>query len=130
MKKVIYIFGGMIALALGALGVVMPVLPTTPFLLLAMYCFAKGSHKLNRWFTGTKLYKRYLEEYVQKKAMALKQKMAIQIFAGLMMVLSFILIDRWYVRIILVVAFLIHNYVFIFRIRTLKPDILNEQIAP
>lgn len=130
MKKVIYIFGGMIALSLGALGIMLPVLPTTPFLILAMYCFAKGSDKLNRWFIGTELYKKYLDEYVQKKAMTLRQKLAVQIFAGLMMAISFMLIDRWIVRSILIIAFLAHNYVFIFKIRTLKPDAPTKQIAP
>lgn len=129
MKKMIYVFFGAIALILGTIGVVLPVLPTTPLLLLAMYCFTKGSDRLNKWFRGTKLYKKYLEDYAQKKAMSLKQKLSIQIFAGIVMVLSFILNDSWHVRIIVIIALLIHNYVFIFKIKTFKPGGFKKQIV-
>ena len=52
-KKFIYISVGLISFALGAIGVVLPVLPTTPFLLLASFCFAKGSDRFNTWFINT-----------------------------------------------------------------------------
>ena len=125
MKKVLFILAGSTAVALGALGTVLPVLPTTPLLLLALYCFAKGSEKLNRWFQGTSIYKRYLAEYVQTKSLTRKQKLSVQILAGAMMVISFILIDSLVLRIILALGFIIHNYVFLFRIKTREPEIKN-----
>ncbi len=120
MKKAIFVLFGIIALGLGALGVVLPVLPTTPFLLLAVYCFAKGSEKINRWFMRTALYKKYLQNFEKNKGMPPKQKLITQIFAGIMMALAFVMIDKIFIRIILVISFLVFNYVFIFRIKTLN----------
>jgi uncharacterized membrane protein YbaN (DUF454 family) len=127
MKKVLFILAGSTALALGVLGTVLPVLPTTPLLLLALYCFAKGSERLNQWFQGTSLYKRYLAEYVRTKSLTLKQKLSVQILAGAMMVISFILIDSLVLRTILALGFIIHNYVFIFRIETRKAQVKNDK---
>ena len=42
---------GWISLALGTLGILLPLLPTTPFVLLAAYCFSKSSHRLHHWLT-------------------------------------------------------------------------------
>ena len=55
--KIMLIILGFLALGLGAVGLVIPVLPTTPFLLVSTFCFARSSERLNTWFKGTKLYK-------------------------------------------------------------------------
>ena len=53
--------GGFAFFGLGALGAVVPVLPTTPFLLVAAFCFARSSDRLNAWFRSTRLYREVLE---------------------------------------------------------------------
>ena len=59
-KKILYLALGILGLGLGALGVVLPLLPAFPFLMLAAFCFGRSSEKLDRWFKGTKLYKNKL----------------------------------------------------------------------
>lgn len=72
--RILWLILGFAAIGIGAVGVVLPVLPTTPFLLLASFCLAKGSEKFHIWFTGTKLYKNHLDEFVQKPEYDLKDQ--------------------------------------------------------
>ena len=64
LKKAIYIVLGCFGVGMGAVGAVIPLLPSFPFLLLAAFCFAKSSQRLHTWFVNTKLYKKNLESYV------------------------------------------------------------------
>lgn len=121
-KRYIYIGVGLIAFALGAIGVILPVLPTTPFLLVASFCFARGSERFNVWFTGTKIYKKHLESFVKERAMTLKQKVCLLAFADFMIAFPLIILDNMKVKIILVLLIIFKFYYFIFRIKTIKPE--------
>lgn len=76
-KKGIFIGLGTLTLALGCVGVVLPILPTVPFLMLTLYFYGRSSEKLHTWFIGTKLYKNNLESFVQKRGMTMKTKLSI-----------------------------------------------------
>ncbi|WP_195263811.1 MULTISPECIES: YbaN family protein [unclassified Clostridium] len=121
-KKYIYITVGLISVVLGAIGVVLPILPTTPFLLLASYCFAKGSDRFNTWFIGTKLYKNHLESFVKERTMTLKEKICILAFADFMLAFPLILIDSLFMKGVIVVLILFKFYYFIFRIKTITAE--------
>ncbi|MFR5265453.1 YbaN family protein [Clostridium sp.] len=121
-KKFIYIFIGLVAFALGALGVILPVLPTTPFLLLASFCFAKGSKRFEIWFTNTKIYKKHLESFVKEKAMTLKQKVCLLAFADTMIAFPLIILDNIYIKIFLIILVIFKFYYFIFKIKTIEVE--------
>ena len=91
MKKLLYIIIGCIGVGLGAVGAVVPMLPAFPFLMLAAFCFARSSEKLDRWFKGTKLYKDNLEDYVAGRGMTVKTKVRIMITVTLLMSVGFIM---------------------------------------
>lgn len=116
--KFLYIIIGFIALGLGVLGLVLPVLPTTPLLLLASYCFVKGSERFEHWFKGTTLYKRHLETFVKERAMTLKQKLTILLFADVMIAIPFFILDSFFVRLMLVLIVFYKYYYFIYKIKT------------
>ena len=93
MKKVLYVILGGVSVTLGAVGAVLPILPTVPFLLLAAYCFARSSERLHTWFQNTKLYKENLEEYVEGKGMRKQTKIRIMCTVTLLMSTGFILMS-------------------------------------
>lgn len=119
-KNYFYITIGFIAFGLGAIGVILPIVPTTPFLLLASFCFAKGSEKFNNWFINTKLYKKQLEKFVKEKAMTLKQKLFILIIVGIMISFPLVIVDKLWVRLMLIGVILFKIYYFSFKIKTIK----------
>lgn len=125
-KKGIYICIGLVAFALGAIGVILPILPTTPFLLLASFCFAKGSERFNTWFISTKVYKKHLESFVKERAMTLKQKVILLAFADTMIAIPLITVDVLPMRITLIALILFKLYYFIFKIKTITPE---EKVA-
>ena len=92
--RIVFMLLGFICLALGTIGVIIPILPTVPFYLATVFFFANSSQKLHNWFTGTKLYKKHLESYVQKRGMTVKTKLSIIIPVTIMMTLGFLMMFR------------------------------------
>ncbi|MCU7212248.1 YbaN family protein [Turicibacter sanguinis] len=119
-KKGLLVTIGLLSMGLGLIGVILPVLPTTPFLLLASVCFVKGSDRFDRWFKGTKLYQKHLETFVESKKMTLKQKWMILLFADFMLMFPFILIDSLHMRLFLILLILCKFYYFFVKIETIK----------
>lgn len=118
--RYIYFVIGMISFVLGAIGVILPILPTTPFLLLAGFCFARSSRRVHDWFLQTKMYQKHLDPFVQKRAMTLKTKACILGFASFMLAFPLILSDNLYLRIFIIFLYVFKYYYFIFRIKTIS----------
>lgn len=117
--KMLLVICGFICLGFGIVGVILPILPTTPFLLLASFCFVKGSERFDCWFKSTKLYQKHLENFVQNRQMTLKQKWIILLTADAMLCVPFFLVNSLHMRIFLVLLVIIKFYYFMFRIKTI-----------
>lgn len=74
MYKLFFLTGGFISLSIGMIGIVLPVLPTTPFLLLSGFCFAKSSKRFEDWLRKTKIYQFYVADYAQTKSISASRK--------------------------------------------------------
>lgn len=119
-KKIIFVIVGFISLLLGIMGTVLPILPTVPFLLLASYCFARGSNKFEVWFKSSKIYKKYLEDFILNKSMTLKQKIYISTFADIMIAFPLVILNNLYIKLFLIIVIIFKYYYFIFKIKTIK----------
>lgn len=118
--KHFYFLIGLLCIALGSLGVVLPVLPTVPFLLAASLCFARSSRRFNDWFVSTRLYENHLQSLIQSNALTLKEKINILGFSTLILLTVFTLVELVYARIIILITLAFKYYYFICRIKTLN----------
>ncbi|NLY37476.1 MAG: DUF454 domain-containing protein [Tissierellia bacterium] len=118
--NIFYIALAFFFLGLGLIGVALPVLPTTPFLLVASFFFTKGSPKFNRWFLSTKLYKNHLEEFLLTRSMTLKKKLYIVIPVSIMLFTSACIMDKMILRVLIIFLMMYIYYYFSFQIVTLK----------
>ena len=123
LKKIIFIIIGCVSLGIGCGGIVLPILPTVPFFLLTVFCFANSSEKLHNWFVNTKMYKKHLDSFVKKKGMTVKTKVTILSSVTAIMLLGFILMMLKGIiipSIILTLVWLFHLIYFIFFVKTIS----------
>ena len=119
--KYLYIALGLLSMAVGAVGVLLPLLPTVPFLLLASFFFAKGSDRFHNWFKSTKLYKNHLESFEKNKSMTLKTKLCIVLPVSFMLCMAFLMMHNSIGRATIVILLIVKYYYFIFKIKTISP---------
>lgn len=128
MKKIgntICVILGLLFFGIGALGAVLPILPTTPFLLAAAFCFAKGSERFHKWFVSTNLYRRYIEQAVKNKAMDRKSKRNMLLVLGIVFSIGLIF-SPMIAKIIILLVAAFHFYYFLFRVKTVP---CNEEAS-
>ena len=122
MKKLLYLILGCIGMGMGAVGAILPVLPTFPFLMQAAFCFARSSEKLNCWFRNTKLYKDNLADFAAGRGMTMKAKIRIMVTVTLLMCIGFIVMGMSGILtgcILLGCIWVFHILYFIFGIKTI-----------
>ncbi|UCB53593.1 MAG: YbaN family protein [Candidatus Zixiibacteriota bacterium] len=115
------IVAGTLCVGLGVLGIFLPLLPTTPFLLLAAACYGSSSRRFYHWLLNNRWFGSYLRDYKEKKRIAPRVKVwAISLLWVTILFCAFIVVDILLVRIALILiagGVTIH----ILRIRTLRP---------
>jgi len=72
--RALWLIAGMICLVLGAIGIVLPILPTTPFLLASAACFCKSSSRMYNWLLSNKWFGEYIRNYREGRGLPMKTK--------------------------------------------------------
>ncbi|MEJ2105571.1 MAG: YbaN family protein [Ignavibacteriaceae bacterium] len=101
--RYLYLIGGILLIIIGVIGIFLPVLPTTIFLILASACFVKGSPRANEWLRNHKILGAYLKNYQDKSGLTIKAKVLNISFLWLMISSSaFIFTEEIFIRLLLI----------------------------
>lgn len=117
--RLILIVIGLIFTALGIAGAVLPLLPTTPFLLVAVFCFARSSDRFYNWLINQKIYKEYVENFYLHRGYTLQQKIKILISLYIVIGFSIYMVDVLEVRVGLIIMVIIQTAVLFTFVKTL-----------
>ena len=104
-RKWLLVFAGISSLALGLIGIFVPLLPTTPFLLLAAFCFARSSERLHQWLINHRWFGSYIRNYQEYRAITKQVKIATLILLwGTIGYAVVAVLNLWYLRILLLLV--------------------------
>lgn len=113
---------GVLFTIIGFVGAVLPLLPTTPFLLVAVICFSKSSERFEKWLVNTKVYITYVESFKNNKGYTLKNKFKLLISVYIVVGFSIFMIDHSLIRLGLVIMVVIQTIVLLTVVKTLPKD--------
>ena len=105
----VYLIVGWLAIVLGALGVVLPWLPTTPFLLLACFCFARSSPRWHEWLMYRSPFAALLQQWHARRSIPRKAKQRATLFIIVSFTVSISLVTYWWLKVALLVMMLVFH---------------------
>lgn len=117
--KILFFILGTLSLLLGAIGIFLPVLPTTPLLLLASFFFIRSSERIYKWLLNHKVFGSYIKNYMEDRSIRRKDRMMAMIFLWITLTISILLVENLIVKIVLLVTGLLVS-VYIFRLKVVK----------
>lgn len=118
---------GIVFTVIAFTGAVLPLLPTTPFLILAAICFTNSSRKFKIWLENTQIYKNYVENLKKYKGYTMKEKIRILISLYIVVGFSIFMISNLYIRIGLMIMVVIQTIVLFTFVKTLPANFNQEK---
>lgn len=118
---------GIVITVIAFTGAVLPLLPTTPFLILAAICFTNSSRKFKIWLESTQIYKNYVENLKKYKGYTMKEKIRILISLYIVVGFSIFMISNLYIRIGLMIMVVIQTIVLFTFVKTLPANFNQEK---
>ncbi len=99
LKRNLLVACGILCILLGLVGIILPVLPTTPFLLLAAYCFARSSERFHSWLLTNRLFGQYIRNYQEGRGIPRRTKaLAITMLWLMISISAVFFVSSWWLR--------------------------------
>ena len=121
--KIIYVLLGFFFLGLGVVGIILPMMPGTPFLFLSLLFFTKGSTRLHHWFIHTKIYNQHLKPIKEKRSLPAKSKCNILCLVTIMLGIACYYTTSYHAKIAILVILAIKYWVFLFYLKTEQAEV-------
>lgn len=116
LKRLILYIIGYSSLTLGIIGLIFPILPTTPFLLLAAACFARNSEKAYNWLINNRVFGKFIRDYRAGRGLPIKVKLYTLLFLWMTIIISILFVSIFWVQILLlVIASLVSIHILLIR---------------
>jgi len=125
-KRILLLSIGFLSFGAGVIGIYVPLLPTTPLILFALFCFSKSSDRFHQWLVNTNVYKKYVKEFQETRAVSFANKIKILLFLYVSVGISIYFIDYRFIRLGLVGMLILQTYVLLFKVKTRKPKKEHE----
>lgn len=129
-RKAILIFTGTVCVALGVLGMFLPLMPTTVFLLLAAYCYSHSSERFHTWLLNNRWLGSYIRNYKSGRGMSVRQKASTLTFLWASIGLSIWLISAKLWVSLLLAAIALGVTIHILWIKTYRPEAAETTVEP
>ena len=112
-KRLLFTILGTLFLGIGCIGLILPILPTTPFLILAAACYVRGSDRIYQWMMRNRLFGEFIKNYLEGKGIKSKQKVVTLAFLWIMILLTTVyMMEHLLLRILLfIIAFTVSIHI-------------------
>ena len=124
-RRLLLIAAGMLCVAIGVIGIFVPLIPTTSPLLLAAFCFARSSPRFYHWLLHNRVFGSYIRNYREGRGMPLHSKITTLVLLWLTIGASVIYIGSWWIKLLLLLV-AISVSIHILWIKTYRPDALVQ----
>ena len=118
-KKAILVTAGSLCIGLAVLGLFLPLLPTTPFLLLASACYVRSSERLHGWLMGNRLLGGYIRNFKERRGLPLRAKVTTVVLLWLPLLYSVYRLDMFWLKLLLALMGLTWSAI-IFRMKSFR----------
>ena len=128
LARVLLVVGGTVCVALGILGIFLPVLPTTPFLLLAGICYARSSKRFYHWLMTNRWCGEYIRNYREGRGIPLKQKVLTILLLWLTIgYAAGFVVSLWWVKLVLL-AIAVGVTIHLAKLKTFRPETQSHRL--